>query len=34
MMDIPYFLLTETSVPMKPNPITMQMEATYPPETS
>jgi len=28
-----YFLLPDTSVPTEPNPVTMQMEATYPPET-
>jgi hypothetical protein len=29
-----YFLLPDTSVPMEPNPVTMQMEATCPPKTS
>ena len=34
MMDITHFLLPDTSVPMEPNPLTTQMEATYTSETS
>jgi hypothetical protein len=29
-----HFLLPDTSVPMEPNPVTMQMVATYPSEMS